>query len=154
MNVGANSETDYGDYYKYGSGATAGATDGTYYSGTENPLSSSRDTARQVWGGSWHMPTQAQLNELTANTTYSWTTIDGVNGGKFTSKTDSSKYIFLPAAGYCYNGLQYYVGSYGGYWSSAPNGSDYAYSLGFSSGYKDVSYGNRSYGMSVRPVIG
>lgn len=46
------------------------------------------------------MPTREQLIELIANTTYEWTSINGVNGGKFTSKTDSSKYIFLPAAGY------------------------------------------------------
>lgn len=35
MNVGATSETDYGNYYKYGNGATAGATDTTYYTGVE-----------------------------------------------------------------------------------------------------------------------
>jgi hypothetical protein len=58
--VGANSETDYGNYYQYGKGEnpytlTSGDAD---YNGTENPLSIDADTARQVFGGNWHMPTQ------------------------------------------------------------------------------------------------
>ena len=45
------------------------------------------------------MFTHTQGQELIDNTTSAWTTIKGVNGRKFTSKTDSSKYIFLPAGG-------------------------------------------------------
>ena len=76
-NVGANSESDYGNYYQYGKGAAQYAvTSGeSIYSGTEDPLATSADTAAQVMGGQWHMPTQEQFNELTANTTYEWTTI-------------------------------------------------------------------------------
>ena len=66
MNVGASSETDYGNYYQYGKGAAQyAATSGdSNYSGTEDPLDSSVDTAVQVWGGQWHMPTIAQIEEL------------------------------------------------------------------------------------------
>ena len=53
-------------------------------------------------GKPWMMFTKEQAQELIDNTTYEWTTINGVNGRKFTSKTDSSKYIFLPAAGVWY----------------------------------------------------
>ena len=153
MNVGATSETDYGNYYQYGKGAaqyaaTSGDSD---YSGTEDPLDSSVDTAVQVWGGSWHMPTRAQMQELTANTTYQWTTINGVNGGKFTAT--NGNYVFFPAAGYWNDGSQYGVGNNGSYWGSSPNGSK-AYSLNFSNGFKDVSNDNRKYGYSVRPVVG
>lgn len=51
MNVGANSETDYGDYYQYGKGAnTYQITSGeSNYSGVENPLAASADTATQAW---------------------------------------------------------------------------------------------------------
>ena len=157
MNVGASSETDYGNYYQYGKGAGQyAATSGqNNYSGTEDPLAASADTAVQEWGGLWHMPTRTQLNELTANTNYSWTTINGVNGGKFTSETDSSKYIFLPAAGYFNSGSQSSAGSYGNYWSSYPDSSSGAYRLSFSSGSKDVNGGSyRYYGFSVRPVVG
>ena len=70
-NVGATSETDYGDYYQYGKGADDySVTSGqSIYSGTENPLATSADTAAQVWGGNWHIPTTAQCQELIDNTT-------------------------------------------------------------------------------------
>lgn len=45
------------------------------------------------------MPTKAQYQELINETNNEWITIDGVVGRKFTNKTDSSKYIFIPAAG-------------------------------------------------------
>ena len=98
-NIGATSETEYGNYYQYGKGAdtyqvTSGQSD---YSGTENPLAASADTAAQVWGGKWRMPTQAQLEELTANTTYEWTTINDVHGAKFTAA--NGNYVFIPCAG-------------------------------------------------------
>ena len=153
MNVGANSITDYGNYYQYGKGSaqyavTSGQSD---YSGTENPLATSADTATVEWGGNWHMPTKAQCEELTANTTYEWTTIDGVNGGKFTAQ--NGNYIFIPAAGYYFSGSLGNVGRYGYVWSSTPNGSGYAYNLYVYSGGKGM-YGNyRFYGFSVRPVM-
>lgn len=58
MNVGASSETGYGSYYGYGQGSTVWSASIAPYRGTETPLSASRDTARVVWGGNWHTPTQ------------------------------------------------------------------------------------------------
>lgn len=99
-NVGANSETEYGDYYTWGSGSTVYDATNPYRSlNTASILSSAEDTATQVMGGAWSMPTEQQINELIENTNYSFTTINGVNGGKYTSKTDSNKYVFFPAAG-------------------------------------------------------
>ena len=157
MNVGASSETDYGNYYQYGKGAaqyaaTSGDSD---YSGTEDPLDSSVDTAAQVWGGSWHMPTRAQMQELIANTTYQWVINykgSGINGGTFTATNGAV--LFLPAAGYWLNGSQNSVGDYGLYWGSSPNGSNNAYNLRFGNGFKDVYSYYRKYGFSVRPVVG
>lgn len=154
MNVGASSETDYGNYYQYGKGAAQyAATSGdSNYGGTEDPLDSSVDTAAQAWGGSWHMPTKRQMQELIANTTYQWTTINGVNGGKFTAT--NGKYVFIPAAGDWHNGSQDEVGDNGYYWGSSPRGSSNAYYLRFSDGGKDVGSDNRKFGCSVRPVVG
>jgi len=61
MNVGASSESEYGNYYQYGKGADDYSITSSQpsYSGTEIPLDLSVDTARQVWGGDWHMPTYA-----------------------------------------------------------------------------------------------
>lgn len=58
MNVGATSETEHGNYYMYGMGAKTYDSTDTPYDGTENPLDLSKDTARVVWGGAWHMPTK------------------------------------------------------------------------------------------------
>ena len=158
MNVGASSVTDYGNYYQYGKGsAQYAATSGeSSYSGTEDPLAASADTATQEWGGDWHMPTKAQFESLTANTNYTWETDyqgSGINGGLFTDKTDSSKVLFFPAAGRWSNGSHGNVGSGGRYWSSTPSTSVNAYYLSFSSGSNSVSDSNRLYGYSVRPVM-
>ena len=138
MNIGASSENEYGNFYQYGKGANQyAATSGqSNYSGTEDPLATSVDAAAQVWGGNWHMPTKAQCEELTANTTYEWTTIDGVVGSKFTAS--NGNYIFFPAAGYYGNGSQGGVGSYGEYWSSSPDSKTNAYGLRLRNGYKNV----------------
>ena len=154
MNIGASSETDYGNYYQYGKGAaqyaaTSGDSD---YSGTEIPLALSADTAAQVWGGSWHMPTRAQMEELKTNTTYEWTTINGVNGGKFTA--ENGNYVFFPAASYCENGSQNPVGNNGYCWSSTSTDRTSAYRLSVYRTGKNVGPDFRRLGYSVRGVVG
>jgi hypothetical protein len=65
------------------------------------------------------------------------------------SKIDRSEFLYLPAAGYSSNSS--YVGSYGAYWSSTPNGTGGAYNLYLSSGSLGEDSGsNRNYGFSVR----
>ena len=153
-NVGATSETEYGNYYQYGKGAaqyaaTSGDSD---YSGTENPLALSADTAAQVWGGSWHIPTSAQCAELTANTTYEWTTIDGVNGGKFTAQ--NGNYIFIPAANSAVNES---VGDYCQIWCSTSFVQfDILRVYSMFSDNEGISIGadELNFGFSVRGVIG
>ena len=156
MNVGASSETDYGNYYQYGKGAaqyaaTSGDSD---YSGTEDPLATSADTAAQVWGGEWHMPTRAQMQELRANTTYQWVANyndSGINGNLFTAQNGNS--IFLPAGGHWYNGNQNNVGFRGEYYSSSPYESDMACELSFSDVGCHAIENARNSGYSIRPVV-
>ena len=79
--------------------------------------------------------------------------MNGVSGGQFTGSNGGS--IFLPAAGYRWNDLLYYAGSYGTYWSSTqyPSRSYVAYDLYFDSGYAYWSYiYYRFNGHTVRPV--
>ena len=158
MNVGASSETDYGNYYQYGKGAAqyAETFNDSVYSGTEDPLDSSVDTAVQVWGGSWHMPTKAQMEELIANTTYQWVTNyknSGKNGGTFTATNGAV--LFFPAAGYWNDGSPNRVGDNGNYWGSSPySNSSAAWYLNFGRGGKVVDYYGRKWGYSVRPVVG
>ena len=175
MNVGAKTEEDYGHYYMWGSitpntpdecnwantpfnnGATS--YDTTYFNSVKDTvipnkvLAKEYDVAVQIMGGDWRMPTKDECQELYKNTTQSWVTINGVNGRKFTSKTDTSKYIFIPAAGYYYNGSVSEVGTYGYIWSSTIS-SPYnnARFLKFKATTCSASTTERCYGMSVRGV--
>ena len=159
MNVGANSETDYGNYYMYGMGSKTYDSTDTPYAGTEDPLDLSRDTARQVWGGEWHTPTAAQFSELIANTTYEWVTNylnSGIEGIVFTANGNN---LFIPAAREATGGD---TGGY--YWTNQPNKDGYCHYLGLDATYNhpfivDVdafSYyvGGRNRGFSIRPVVG
>ena len=151
-NVGATKEEGLGNYYMYGKGTRKYNSSDSYYQGTEDPLASSADTATQVMKNGWRMPTQTEFIELSGNTTYSWTTINGINGGKFTSKTNPNAYVFFPAAGDYYDGSIDDKGSSGFVWSSTPSGSRHAYYLYFGSGYKYVYSNSRDCGFSVRGV--
>ena len=156
-NVGATAETVYGNYYSWGAGSTTYQISNQYHTGGTDvnyflPLSA--DTARQVMGGLWRTPTYKELMAFTAQTTYEWTTINGVNGGKFSKTIDGKKrYVFFPAAGYYSSGSLGNEGSYGCVWSSTPYDSSNAHGLYFVSGYKGISYYNRNYGQSVRGVF-
>ena len=110
------------------------------------------DAAHMCWGGDWRMPTDAEFNELKDNCTWTWTTQNGVNGYKVTSKTNGNS-IFLPAAGYRYDSDLNYAGSSGCYRSSSLNTSG-AYYLYFSSSEVSSYSDSRRYGgHSVRPVF-
>lgn len=155
-NVGACTETDYGNYYQYGGGAaTYQETSGeTPYDGT-GTLPSEYDTATQVWGDDWRMPTDEEFNSLISATTYSWVTINGVNGGKFTDKNDNSKYVFFPATGIYNNGSAPSVGGFSYIWTSTATNSTSSKALNINSSTHEVnSFGSRSnYGMPIRPIF-
>ncbi len=177
-NVGATTPEGYGDYfawgetspkndyswstYKYCNGSDYTiikyCTQSSYgYNGfTDNKtiLDISDDVARANWGGKWRMSTKAEQDELRNNCTWTWTTQNGVNGCKVTSKTNGNS-IFLPAAGYRNGTSVSYVGSYGYYWSSSlyENNPNYAYYLVFRSGGVGSSDYYRTRGHTVRAVI-
>ena len=127
-NVGATKPEEYGGYYAWGETEEKGVYNdhsyvhsnggkpfyhiGSDISGTEY------DVAHVKWGGNWRMPTKEQFEELFDNCTSGWTTLNGVDGRKFTSNINGNS-IFLPAAGYRdVNGLSY-AGDFGSYYSSA-----------------------------------
>ena len=156
-NVGANKPEDYGDYYAWGETKTKSEywvdNSVTYDKSFSDIKGDSRyDAARANWGGSWRLPTEAELNELKNKCRWKWTTQNGVNGYKVTGPNGNS--IFLPAAGYRYGSSLYYAGEYGYYWSSTPDESNTygAYYLYFTSGLHYVGWSYRGYGRSVRPV--
>ena len=112
------------------------------------------DATRKNMREPWMIPTKTQLRELVNNTTSTWTG----SGRKYTSKSDTSKYIFLPAAGLWNNTSHESVGSLGDYWSSdyksasgltSPSG---AYSMWFDSGGHHYDGAYRQRGRSIRAI--
>ena len=179
-NVGAEKETDYGDYFMWGSVTpyTDGELDwstykycnGSYDTLTKyntstdygkNPddkttLDSEDDAARVNMGGDWRMPTEAECEEIINNTDSEWIEDyngTGVNGMKFTSKTDKSKYIFIPMAGYYDGG---FADTPACVWSSSINNSFpfNAYLCEFYySDFNQMDYLDRYYAIPVRGVF-
>lgn len=112
----------WGDY-KYNSSTDEGIVLSKYNStDSKTVLESSDDAVNAAWGGNWRMPTTAEYQALGEAVNAVWTTNynnSGVNGIVCTDKTDSSKVLFFPAAGYCKYGEVNYVGEGGDYWSSS-----------------------------------
>ena len=118
-------------------------------------LTPADDVAHYKWGGNWRMPTQADFDELLKNCNCEFTTQNGVEGLKVTSRKDSSQSIFLPAAGSRDDTDHGRVGFRGYYWSSSlgTGRPSNAWYLQFdSSDNHNTVYYHRCYGLSVRPV--
>ena len=117
------------------------------------------DAASVALGGKWRMPTYEEWKELlnTDNCSWTWATIDGINGYKVQSRKSgyTDNWIFLPAAGYRNNDGFKYFGSSGGYWSSSLKSGHpgYAGCMGFYSNSVGSGYNYRCFGLSVRPVL-
>ncbi|MBQ5713706.1 MAG: Ig-like domain-containing protein [Bacteroidaceae bacterium] len=175
-NVGASRPEEYGDYFAWGE--TEPKTNYSwetykYCKGTNNTMTKycarygsvdykvelepSDDAATVNWGSEWQMPSSEQCAELSnyRYTTTTWTTLNGVEGARITSKSNGNS-IFLPAAGRCEDTSLYDAGSYGYYHSrtvgvgSVPSSNSIGLRL-YSS--RIHSNGQSRYsGHSVRPV--
>ena len=117
------------------------------------------DAAHVNMGGKWMMPTQTQYSEMFNNTTR--TVIKDLKnkqkviGMLFTSKINSKR-LFVPFAGYWYNGGFATAGSFAGAWSSQvrPFNVNCAYILYCdSSGNASIFIDDRSFAFSVRGVF-
>ena len=172
-NVGAKSPEDYGDYfawgetetkdvydwstYKYCKGSmntlTKYNTKGTYGSSdNKKVLEPEDDAACQNWGGAWRMPTYDEWSELVTKCTWTWTTLNGING--YSVKGPSGKSIFLPAAGLRDGSALNHVGVYGMFWSSSLDTSapSNGRNLNFYSPKVYLGSNYRFYGRTVRAV--
>lgn len=102
------------------------------------------DEAMSKFGS--RLPTKEQFEELMDNCDWTW------NGSGYNVQGSNGNSIVLPASGYRCDGDVGDVGSYGGYWSSTPDNSDFARSLCFNSGEVYMSGRIRCCGVSVRLV--
>ena len=180
-NVGATSETDYGYYFQWGDIEDKSNSDCSwktyeYYNGSSDTLTKYNnstsfgetldnkttldledDAARVHMGGDWRMPTRDEFRELFDYTNNEWISNyngSGVNGRKFTSKTNGSS-IFIPASGYRLGSSFRGQGSGGDVWSSSLNATlpGGALELGFGSGSIYMGDSGRYYGLAVRGVM-
>ena len=174
-NVGADAPEAYGDYFAWGETEPKDYYDWSTYkwcNGSETTLTKycyessygtvdnktvlelEDDAAYVNMGSAWRMPTYEEQQEFMNNCTKTWTTQNGVNGYKVTGPNGNS--IFLPAAGFRYDGILYRAGSYCNYWSSSV-GEDYhpdsAYDLDFGSDIYNLFDCFRYFGQSVRAVV-
>ena len=146
-------ETEEKDYYDWSTYIHCDGSRTTCHNLGSDISGTQYDVAHVKWGGSWVMPSLEQQDELKNNCTYEWMMVNGVNGVKFTSKTNGSS-IFLPAAGYHWADNLVDAG-YDVYdWSSTqdPSYSGNAFSLYFNSGSARWSHDSRGRGRTVRPV--
>ena len=179
-NVGAKNETDYGSYFQWGDiinktnadcswstykHCNGSSTTLTKYNNNKSfgtvdnksTLDPEDDAAAQIMGGNWRIPTQTEFQELIDGTVNQWVTDyngTGVNGWKFTHKTDTSKYIFIPAAGIRSDSSFSNRGSEGNVWISSLGTPtpEYASRLYFIRDNVSVIYTYRKYGCVVRGV--
>ena len=174
-NLGAETPEGYGDYiawgeteakdsyswsaYRYAEGInkltkycskTASGNEG--FTDNLTTLQPMDDAATAKWGDAVRMPTRAEWQELSDNTTATWTTRNGVYGRLMTASNGNS--IFLPAAGRHQASSVDGDGEFGYYWTNALYTSDPSYAYDFvvveDSQFESMGYRNR--GQSVRAV--
>ena len=180
QNIGAETETDYGSYFQWGD--TVGYTDASHSTwstcpgndGNEedesvpiaiwdskffnnNVLKTDVDAAYVHTNGKAKIPTKEQYQELLDETTQSWEENfngSGINGVKFVNKNNSSKYIFIPASGYTWNGKFYCIGYTGSAWScsACTSYSRYASYFYFNRNNCGITTTNRIYGQCIRGI--
>ena len=180
FNLGASSPEEYGDYYAWGETETKTNFSWATYkwcNGTETSLTKYNtlsdygsvdnkvtldmedDAAHVNLGGDWRMPTHSEIDDLIKNCSAVWTTENGIEGYRFTSKKAgyTNKSIFFPAAGGFWNASVNQVGNRGIYRSSSLNvinGNEPTSAICFCY-YPDDIYWNgfaRWVGFPIRPV--
>ncbi len=169
-NVGAKTETEYGDYFAWGEIETKEEYIWkTYKFGDENniikytkhdnleELELEDDVAYTCWmKDDWNMPTVEQFRELKEYTTHKWYdnyNDSGISGTLFTGENGNT--IFLPAGGLKHRNVVRYSNTDGQYWSKNLyiDRCDSAYGFEFNSKYTTNCTAYRCCGYSVRPVL-
>lgn len=175
FNVGASQPEEVGGYYAWGETSekrnytweTYKWCDGTYNTLTKyctqsvfgkvdskTTLELEDDVANVKWGGTWRMPTQAEIQELLEKCSWSINYINGVRGYKVEGRNGNS--IFLPFGGYRKGTSLEEFDSFGRYWAGTSNGNQgyiacYLFFMG-DEWYWSFNYQDRYYGYTVRPV--
>lgn len=162
-NVGAEKESDYGNYFKWGNataitGDNYESEDRKFTETDTTTLTSAEDAATANWGKGYRMPTKAELDKLANISTKTWTTIDNHNGYVIKLSTNSrTSSIFLPAANYLDRSETMPGNNQDrGLYFSGTAGGEYpweAYALSITKSACTTTGTNRNRACSVRPVL-
>lgn len=119
------------------------------FSDGKTELDPEDDAAYVNWGSQWRMPSKEQQDELKSECTWTWTTMDDVNGYEVTGPNGNS--IFLPETGWRIDDMLLEGGAF---WSRStdPESDGGAFYIGFDS-WGEYIYGGRLDGQCVRPVV-
>ena len=98
FNYGASSVTATGGYYMWGDPTGSGQPMFFTPPSVSSISGTQYDIVRRNWGGSWRIPTWAEINELYSNCTWTKTTLNGVSVLKVTGRNGA--FIYLPFTGY------------------------------------------------------
>ena len=158
INMGAQISSDYGSRYAWGETTSKSNYTQSSYTYHDNgyvdigaDISNTRhDAAKSEWGGTWRMPTHAEMKALVDSCQWTWTTVDGQAGYQVTGKEGKS--IFLPANGY--QNASYYeaIGTECYYWTSSISNDAQAWYLHGTATTNATSDIDRFYGLAIRPV--
>lgn len=171
-NVGASSPEEVGDYFAYGETRTKSTytlNNYRYYNSQRGEftkynnsdykcnLDITDDAANIVMGGDWIIPSTFAFQELFESTNTGETTMNGVSGVGFTSKTDSSKSIFIPYCDYKHDDDSSIVPSENDFFLMASNlidGPNYSVNptIVSKAGYTATAY-SRGWGYKVRGIV-
>lgn len=165
-NIGARSESDFGNYYAWGETITKTSYyDDTYkyfnsskwtFSSIGNNISGTKyDAATLYWGDKWRMPTKKEMEELISKCTWEWESVSNVSGYKIIGPNGNA--IFLPAGGMFWGDeREAKAGIFGQYWSSifkeTTDFYSHSYTLQFTKNGKEITGGGRAGGLNIRPV--
>lgn len=135
--TGRNHSENEDDYPRYDSEKSISGTD--------------LDLVHIYWGGSWHLPTMEECEELRNECTWTWETVNGKPGYRVTGPNGNS--IFLPTSGWRIGEKidPGYVNTNGYYWSGTNVSAFYVYQIAFSQKYQWY-YNYRYNGYQMRGV--
>lgn len=162
-NVGATTPENCGGYYAWGETKEKEMYDWATYIHCDGSMKNCYDLGSDIagteydvahvrWGGSWVIPSQGQIEELTNKCSFTWTTMNGVDGAQFTGPNGGT--IFLPSADIRWDGFLECLIHGGYYWSSTQSPYSYdSFRLCFDSWGGSCGGDNHGLGLTIRPVI-
>lgn len=168
VNLGATTPEGHGAYFAWGEIGTKDFYDWSNYTFcngmdyTQITRYSSADGRKELWDADdaaiyhwqngWRIPTAGQFEELRTRCTWTWTTINGVEG--YQVKGSNGNSIFLPAVPHEFIDTEGNVSTEGCYWSRNLSSSywDCAQCLVFRESSKGLQNYHRATGCCIRPV--